>query len=201
MEQRSLVWRLALLAPLVLGVSSSAMAQSPDRSVAIRIETTLGNIDAELDSARAPVTVANFLRYVDARLFDRASFFRVVRADNQPNDSVRIEVIQGGIAQERRAEGFAPIPLERTNATTLVHAGGTLSMARGGPDSATDQFFITLGAQPELDFGGRRNRDGQGFAAFGRVTQGMDVARAIQALPATGQTLITPVVIVRIIRR
>lgn len=201
MGQRSLVRRLSLLAPLLLGVGSSAIAQSPARSVAIRIETTRGSIDAELDSARAPVTVANFLRYVDARLFDQGSFFRVVRTDNQPNDSVRIEVIQGGIARERRAEGFPPIPLERTNATTLLHTDGTLSMARGGPDSATDQFFITLGAQPELDFGGRRNRDGQGFAAFGRVTQGIGIARAIQAQSANGQTLAAPVAIVRIVRR
>ena len=183
-------------APVQAGASRAGLSLVP-----IRIETTVGNIDAELDSARAPATVANFLRYVDARLYDNGSFFRVVRMDNQPNDSVRIEVIQGGIAKEHRAEGFPAIALERTSVTSLRHVDGTLSMARGGPDSATDQFFIVFGSQPELDFGGRRNKDGQGFAAFGRVTKGLDVARIIQSGAANAQTLVAPITITRIARR
>lgn len=186
----------------LLTLSAGALsAQGTSGMIPIRIETSAGVIDAALDSAHAPITVTNFLRYVDAKLYDQGSFFRVVRPDNQPNDSVRIEVIQGGIAKEKRAEGFPAIPLERTSVTSLRHVDGTLSMARGGPDSATDQFFITFGPQPELDFGGRRNKDGQGFAAFGRVTRGLDVARAIQRGEASAQALVAPVTIVRIVRQ
>lgn len=191
---------MRLIFLLSLSLAASAQAQVPAGVVAIRIETSAGVIEADLDSTRAPATVTNFLRYVGASLYDGGSFFRTVRPDNQPNDSVRIEVIQGGIAAARRSQGYPAIGLERTSVTGLRHGDGTLSMARGGPDSATDQFFITINSQPELDFGGRRNRDGQGFAAFGRVTSGMDVVRAIQAGAATGQTLAAPVTIVRISR-
>lgn len=186
---------------IALAFTPMVGAQSPVTTIPIRITTQLGDIEAELDSAHAPVTVANFLRYVDAHLFDAGSFFRTVRMDNQPSDSVKIEVIQGGIAREKRAQGFPPIPLERTRETGLRHVEGALSMARGGPNTATDQFFIVLGDQPELDFGGRRNRDGQGFAAFGRVTKGLDVVRHIQEQHASGQSLSAPVMIVSITRR
>ncbi|MEP6730201.1 MAG: peptidylprolyl isomerase [bacterium] len=190
-----------ILALFAVALASSASAQQPAKPIPIVIETQLGVIEAELDSANAPITVTNFLRYIDARLFDDGSFFRAVTLANQPNDSVRIEVIQGGIASVKRAQGFPPIPLERTSGTHLHHADGTLSMARGGPDTGTNQFFITIGEQPSLDFGGHRNPDGQGFAAFGRVTRGMDIVRKIQAQPANGQTLVSPVVVLRIARR
>ena len=92
---------------------------------------------------------------------------------------------------------FRPIPLERTSATKLTHSDGVVSMARGEPDTARDQFFICIGNQPELDFGGKRNRDGQGFAAFGRVVRGMDVVRKIQSAPAEAQNLTPPIRIIR----
>jgi peptidyl-prolyl cis-trans isomerase A (cyclophilin A) len=79
-----------------------------------------------------------------------------------------------------------PIQQETTAQTGLKHLDGTISMARLEPGSATSEFFICVGDQPELDFGGKRYADGQGFAAFGRVTQGMEVVRAIQALPSGG---------------
>lgn len=186
---------------LMLAVTLSVPANGQASRIPIAIETTLGRIEAELDSARAPGTVVNFLRYVDRGLYDAGSFFRVVTPVNQPNDSVRIEVIQGGISQAKRAERFAAIALERTSVTGLKHVDGTLSMARGGPDTATDNFFVVIGAQPSLDYGGHRNLDGQGFAAFGTVTKGMEVVRAIQQQPATGQALTTPVVILKIVRR
>jgi peptidyl-prolyl cis-trans isomerase A (cyclophilin A) len=190
-----------LIPLLIVLAATGSRAQQSARPIPILIATSLGDIEAELDSARAPVTVSNFLRYVDGHLFDSGSFFRTVTPTNQPNDSVRIEVIQGGMPREKRASGFPAIPLERTSLTGLHHGDGTLSMARGGPDTATDQFFVTIGEQPALDFGGRRNPDGQGFAAFGRVTKGMDIVRRIQAQPANGQALITPVAILRIARR
>jgi peptidyl-prolyl cis-trans isomerase A (cyclophilin A) len=171
-------------------------------SVAVRLETALGAIDLEVDLARAPVSAANFLRYVDAGRYDGARFHRTVTRvpDNQPDKSVKIEVIQAGVAAERSAADFAPIVLERTRDTGLAHGDGCLSMARDGPDTATSDFFLCIGAQPDLDFGGRRNPDGQGFAVFGRVVAGMDVVRAIHRSPATEQTLTPPVAILRAYR-
>lgn len=109
-------------------------------------------------------------------------------------------MIQASVAPAREKDDFAPIVIERTDVTGLHHGDGTLSMARGGPNTATSSFFITIGDQPELDAGGKRNADGQGFAAFGRVTAGMEVVRAIQRAPAVGQVLTPPVRIVNIAR-
>jgi len=188
---------LAALA-LVAGLASPARAQAG--IVRIFIETSAGRIEAELDSAHAPVSVANFLRYVDAHRYDSGRFHRTVTLQNQPNNDVKIEVIQGGVNQGLERTGWAPVPLERTSLTGLKHLDGTLSMARAGPDTATSDFFICIGPQPELDFAGKRNADGQGFAAFGRVTKGMEFVRAIQRSPADGQALRPPVTIMRIAR-
>ena len=100
--------------------------------------------------------------------------------DNQPDSPVKIEVIQAGVNADRAKDGFPAIPIERTSVTGLRHTDGAISMARGQPDSATSGWFICINDQPSLDFGGARNPDGQGFAAFGRVVQGMDVVRKIQ---------------------
>ena len=164
------------------------------------IETEAGDIHVTLEDERAPGTVANFLRYVDAGMYDSGRFHRVVRMDNQPDDAIRIEVIQGGVNLERMTENGAPIPLERTSVTGLRHRDGTISMARFRPDTAVSDFFICIGDQPELDFGGMRNPDGQGFAAFGQVTRGMDVVRTIQSGVTDGQTLIFPARIISIRR-
>lgn len=162
------------------------------------IETTLGDIVIELNSEAAPITSGNFLRYVDGGAYSGGTFYRTVRLDNQPNDEIRIEVIQAGANAD--TQRFAPIPLERTNETGMLHLDGTVSMARGGPDSATHAIFICIGDQPSLNFGGRRNPDGQGFAAFGQVISGMDVVRQIQSGAAREQTLIDPIVIERVSR-
>ena len=177
---------------LLLLLASAPAAPSPARVV---LQTALGEIELEVDAARAPATAANFLRYVDAGHYDGGRFHRTVKPDNQPGQKVRIEVVQAGVSPSREKDGFAPIALERTTATGLTHADGTLSMARDGPDTATSDFFICIGAQPELDFGGRRNPDGQGFAAFGRVVRGMDLVKRIQAAPADGQALRPPITI------
>src|SRR5205085_6410796 len=108
---------------------------------------------------------------------------------------------QAGIDPDRAKDEFAPIKLERTRDTKLSHTDGVLSMARDGPDTATSDFFLCIGDQPELDFGGKRNPDGQGFAAFGRVVKGMDVVKKIQAEKADKQTLEPPVKIVKIARK
>jgi peptidyl-prolyl cis-trans isomerase A (cyclophilin A) len=156
-------------------------------------------MEVEVDTVRAPVTGQNFLRYVDQGSYRGGRFHRTVRPDNQPDDRVKIEVIQGG-PDSLRVKDFPPIKLERTSETGLAHRDGTISMARDGPDTATSDFFICLGDQPELDFGGKRNPDGQGFAAFGRVVRGMDVARQIQTARAQGQRLIPPIEIIDITR-
>ena len=161
------------------------------------IETEAGEIEVEVDTVRAPTTAANFLKYVDSGFYDGGRFHRTVKPDNQPNNDVKIEVIQAGASAARVRELFPAIPLERTSATKLTHSDGVVSMARAEPDTARDQFFICIGNQPELDFGGKRNRDGQGFAAFGRVVRGMDVVRKIQSAPADGQNLTPPIRIVR----
>ena len=178
----------------------SATHASSQGTVRVTVQTELGNIELAIDSARAPVTAANFLRYVDGGRYEGGRFHRTVTPDNQPNNEVKIEVIQWSPAPRGDRERIPPIELERTNKTGLRHLDGTISMARGGPDTATGDVFICIGDQPELDFGGKRNADGQGFAAFGRVTGGMDIVRRIQKSPANGQSLAPPVRIINIVR-
>ncbi len=170
--------------------STGASGQALPR---VRIDTELGAIEIEIDTARAPATGANFLRYLEVGLYRGGAFHRTVTLANQPDNPIKIEVIQASADTARRNEYFPPIALERTTATGVKHLAGAISMARTGPDTARDQFFICLTDQPELDFGGKRNPDGQGFAAFGRVVSGMATVRAIQARPADGQRL-TPTV-------
>jgi peptidyl-prolyl cis-trans isomerase A (cyclophilin A) len=162
-------------------------------AVRVLIETELGEIEVEVDAVRAPVTAENFLRYVDSGHYDGGQFHRTVTPDNQPDNDVKIEVVQASVAEAKDSEDREPIPLERTTTTGLSHRDGAISMARGGPDSATLSFFLCIGDQPELDFGGKRNPDGQGFAAFGRVVSGMDVVRKVQASPREEQRLTPPV--------
>jgi peptidyl-prolyl cis-trans isomerase A (cyclophilin A) len=194
---------------VLLVVSSTALAAAPKKAakpekappVRVVLQTEKGELELELDAARAPITVRNFLAYVDAGLYGGGVFHRTVKPDNQPNNAVKIEVIQGGAHPTREAELLPPIPLERTSVTGLKHLDGTISMARDTPDTAQGDFFVCIGAQPELDFGGKRNPDGQGFAAFGRVVKGLDVVRAIQQAPASGQQLTPPIKILRASRK
>lgn len=173
-----------------LGLGAFLTMSGGAAEVRVSIETEAGTIEVALDAERAPSTVANFLRYVDAGRYDGGQFHRTVRTnpDNQPQSAVKIDVIQGGVNPDSKAQDFAPIPLERTSATGLRHRDGTISMARMEPDSATSDFFVCVGDQPELDFGGKRNPDGQGFAAFGTVTAGMDVVRRIHRSPASASS-------------
>jgi peptidyl-prolyl cis-trans isomerase A (cyclophilin A) len=168
--------------------------------VAVRLETSLGSIVLAIDTAHAPVTSANFLKYVDGGFYDGGRFHRATRPDNYtpaPPNRPMMEIIQGGINPDRRASALPPIPLERTSVTGLKHVRGTVSMARGAAaDTATSDIFILLDDQPSLDFGGKRFDDGQGGAAFGRVISGMDVVRKIQQQPVQGQNLTPPVPIV-----
>ncbi len=167
----------------------------------VLIQTTMGDIEVELDATKAPRTVANFLHYVHQGLLADGAFHRSVRLDNQPNDTVKIEVIQAAANPARESSFLDPIPLERTRDTGILHRDGTISMARDAdPDSGRDHFFLCIGDQPELDFGGKRNPDGQGFAAFGQVISGMDVVKKIHQSAVDGQSLNPPIRIQRAIR-
>ncbi|MEI7900520.1 MAG: peptidylprolyl isomerase [bacterium] len=168
---------------------------------AVLIQTELGDIEVELFAKQAPATVTNFLYYVHQGLYSDGSFFRTVTMSNQPSDTVKIQVVQIEANQARGSEFLPPVPLERTRDTGLRHRDGSLSMARSEPDSACDSFSICIGDQPELDFGGKRNPDGQGFAVFGKVVKGMEVVRKIHARTADGQKLNPPLLIQRAIRR
>jgi peptidyl-prolyl cis-trans isomerase A (cyclophilin A) len=199
------------------------VSEQTQETVDVVIETPMGNITVRLEAAKAPITTSNFLSYVDRGFYDGGRFHRTVRLDNQsnaglkidvtdlgiadtggtkplPNDQIPIEVIQGGINPARKAEQGPPILLERTSVTGLSHRDGTISMGRTTADTAVSDFFICINDQPELDFGGRRNVDGQGFAAFGQVIAGMDFVRAIQTAPSEGQSLTPPVPITRVSR-
>ena len=203
--------RLELNARLVVDPRQPVPTKEGDRvtglragEVLVRLETPLGAIDLAIDTARAPITAANFLKYVDGGFYDGGRFHRATRPDNYtpaPPDRPMMEIIQGGINPARRADGFPAIPLERTSVTGITHVRGVVSMARGtGADTARSDFFILLDTQPSLDFGGRRFEDAQGGAAFGRVVSGLEVVRAIQQQPVKGQSLTPPVPILKAYR-
>jgi len=181
-------------------LTSSALPGRPEQADShVLIKTGIGDIVVELFDKQAPVTVANFLAYVDQGLFKGASFYRVVRLDNQPRSSVKIEVIQGGLGAGG-GKALPPILHETTDRTGIRHRDGTVSMPRDKPGTASSEFFICVNDQPELDFMGLRNPDGRGFAAFGRVVQGMDVVRSIQRLKDKDQMLETSVPILSVLR-
>lgn len=192
---------LALATSLLLSLAATpATGEPPDANpggARVVLETALGEIELFVDVEHAPITARNFLRYAEDGGYDGGRFHRTVTPENQADRKVKIDVIQAGVPPEREKLDRPPIPLERTRDTGLAHVDGALSMARDTPDSATSDFFICVGAQPSLDFGGARNPDGQGFAAFGRVVRGMDVVRKIWRSPAKGQALEPPVGIVR----
>jgi peptidyl-prolyl cis-trans isomerase A (cyclophilin A) len=205
--------KTALTALAVLLLSAPVHGQGlKEGEVLVRLETALGNIDIAVDAKHAPITAANFLKYVDGKFYDGGQFHRATRPDNYtpaPPDRPAMAIVQARINPERRREGFDAIPLERTSVTGLKHVAGTISMARGAEaDTARSDFFICLDDQPSLDFGGKRFEDGQGGAAFGRVVNGMDVVRKIQQQPTNDkgetamarQSLMPPIVITRLAR-
>ena len=157
------------------------------------IETEKGDIKFEVYPEKAPITVSNFRRYVEQAEFEGASFYRVVTMQNQPVNPVKIEVIQGDFTGEEHY--FPVIEHETTDITGLSHKDGTVSMGRFEVGTTAAEFFICINDQPELDFGGKRNPDGQGFAAFGQVLEGMDVVKAIQAGEVDKQMLKERVII------
>lgn len=165
--------RAFVVLPLLMATPALA---SGDRRVRVRMTTDLGVILLELRPDKAPITTANFLRYLDRGLWKGATFYRTVGPQNDHNPA-GISVIQGGLDKDDAPLGG--IAHETTALSGLTHVDGAISMARDAPGTAGADFFICLGANPALDFGGKRNPDGQGFAVFGRVVDGMPVVRAI----------------------
>lgn len=165
---------LPLLALLFLAaVPAEAQRGPPPATVRVALNTSAGTITLALDARRAPVTTANFLAYVDQRRFDGTSFYRAARTPGARGRGF----IQGGIRRTAR-RALPQIAHEPTSRTGLRHLDGTISMARMAPGTAMGDFFIIVGgAMPAMD----ARRGDPGFAAFGRVAGGMDVARRILA--------------------
>ena len=155
----------------------------------IVIKTPFGEIIAELYAKKAPITVGNFLSYIKQNRYDDCHFYRVVHQENQPENKIRIEVIQGGLGFDKHPLELKPIEHETTHKSGITHKNGTISMARLEPGTASSEFFICINNQPELDYGGNRNPDGQGFAAFGQVLEGLDILEKIQKLDSKNQIL------------
>lgn len=188
-----------LLFIALIALSIYSRGQNPQ----VIISTEVGDITVEIYSDKAPITANNFLAYVDTGKYKNlATFYRVVRYNNQPESSSKIEVIQGGYCEDSTIERlqFTPIKHETTQATGILHKNGVISMARLEPGTASSEFFICIGRQPGLDYHGDRNPDAQGFAAFGKVIKGMDIVRKIQRMKDKDQYLIKPVKINNITR-
>ena len=209
---------LPVLMALALQHGSGAAQTTPGSLPVVVLETELGNIEIQINTGHAPITAANFLRYVDSGFYNGGEFHRAVRPDNEIRKDAPIQVVQARINPARLNEAFPPIPIETTDVTGLKHLDGTVSMARDvtltrpGPNTATNQFFICIGDQPSLNREGNRSPDHMGFAAFGRVIEGMNVVRQIQASPtpkdtpgntfvAQGQSLVPTIKIKRAYRK
>ncbi len=182
------------VAATLAGCASLGAGETGPRVV---LDTDAGRMVVALDVERAPLSVCNFLSYVTDGHYDGGGFFRsVVRGTNTANPNP-IDVIQAATPRGADDTLRPPIPLERTRDTGLSHVAGAISMARDGPDTATSSFFIVTHDTPSLDFGGARNPDGQGFAAFGRLIEGLAVARRIQMSPADAEEQLTPPIMIR----
>ena len=187
-----------MLAALALAARCPRAAPGAVRT---RVETEAGAFVVEVDPEVAPITVAHYLAHVDRQLLDGGAVYRIVTLANQaPETRHKIEVVQASVSPAWQEKDWAPVAMESTRDTGLRHLDGVVSMARDAPDTATSDFFVCIGDQPELDFGGGRNPDGLGFAAFGRVVEGMDVVRALHARGEADQYLAQPIR-VRSVRR
>ena len=204
MKHRFLVAALLVFAaPAFAQASSPPAVETPaprEDLVPVAIDTSLGRIVIALDRGRAPITTANFLHYVDSHRFDGETFYRA-------NHTGGGGLIQAGVRSDAR-KLFAPIAHEPTNQTGLHNVAGAISMANSGPGTARADFFILLSDMPGLDANGPGG-DANGFAAFGHVIEGMDVAKKISEAPVSptkgegamkGEMLDPPVKIVKAAR-
>ena len=210
MKKCSTFFALVIIASSITFPIFSLQANSSQRAPVIVLETTLGDIGIEVYPDKAPLSANSFLEAADKGLFNhnQGAFYRVVHKGNDIH-SPNIGVIQGGIIDP--TQSLPLIGHETTRQTGLLHKDGTVSLARGKDSSGSGStFFICIGDQPTLDYGGTRYLDGRGFAAFGTVIQGMDIVRRIQRMkthapatdnPYTQQRLVKPVTILRAYRK
>src|SRR5688572_3380689 len=168
----------------------------------IEIQTQLGDIEVELYPDQAPKTVKAFLSYVKAGYYNNSTFYRVLNDENQPSNAPKAELIQGGLYKSKSKvhDTLSGIPHETTQQTHIQHKRGVISLARLAPGTATSEFFICLADQPGFDFGGENNPDKQGYAAFGKVTKGMDVVIKIYNQREADQSFDPPVPIYNIVQ-
>ncbi len=175
--------RRAILTAAAAAAGTRAFAQPAAPAPALPrvvLTTQAGAIILELAADKAPITCANFLRYVDAKRFDGASFYRALKLLADPLTGL----VQGGVKNDP-AKSFPPIAHESTAVTGLSHRDGAVSMARYAPGTATSEFFICVGDIVSLDADPSASGDNAGFAAFGRVAAGLDVARTILTSPVS----------------
>ncbi|USI72750.1 peptidylprolyl isomerase [Sphingomonas morindae] len=183
---------IARLPLLLLAAGALAGAQLPPAAPApappapppgppptlVTLVTDQGPVVIALDSSKAPVTSANFLRYVDQHRFDGSSFYRAVKV------APGYGLVQGGVRNAPK-KVLPPIRHEPTSTTGLTHKDGTISMARAAPGTASGDFFIVIGDIPSMDADPSKPGDNQGFAAFGQVVQGMDLMRHLLDAPVS----------------
>ena len=199
--------RIALLisafaaAPVSAQVPAPAEVTAPAEDVVpVAFETGLGRIIIAVDRGHAPVSSANFLKYVDQHRYDGETFYRAMKVGDGG-------LIQGGVTSDTK-KLLAPVAHEPTDKTGLKHVAGAISLANAGPGTARADFFILLSDIPGLDAGGEGG-DTNGFAVFGRVTEGMDVVKKIFEAPVSptkgkgimkGQMLEPPIKILKAAR-
>lgn len=184
----------SLLLMLMLGCS-----QQHNKDPHVIIESKMGTIEIELYAEKATKTVKAFLNNVEAGVYDNSSFYRVLKTEELPSD-FNTGIIQAGIWQSNKMKSSKFIEHESTNKTGLSHKDGIVSMARTDTGTASTEFFICIGDQSPLDSGRRGSKDGQGFAAFGKVVKGMSVVRKIQGQKSMGDHFITKIDIMKIKR-
>lgn len=196
MKLFTLFYALGLAAPVLAQDVAPAL---PAATVKVTLTTTQGPVVLELEKDRAPLTTANFLRYVDQKRLDGTSFYRAVRAPNAPE----LGLVQFGTRNDPKRT-LSPVAHEPTSKTGLSHKSGVISLARNAPGTGAGDFFIVIGDTPSLDANPAAPGDNQGFAAFGHVSEGMDVLQRILGAPTDpakgegvmkGQFLAAPVVI------
>lgn len=179
---------LLMGAGLMLAPLGQAHGDEPRPDTAVRLSTDQGDVVIGIFARKAPASSEAFLAEAKSGNYDGGGFFRTVRQGND-NSEPNIEVVQAGVSEAAGAKDRAPIAHEDTGRTGLRHVDGAVSLPRAAIGTTTAaSFFVSIGDQPALDFGGKRNPDGQGFAVFGRVICGMDVVRKIHGLSAEGES-------------
>jgi peptidyl-prolyl cis-trans isomerase A (cyclophilin A) len=198
--------KLLLIGAVVLATAARSQEVASDAPapevVKVVMHTALGDIHLDIEKGRAPITAGNFLRYVDQKRFDNIVFYRAMKLDEEG----KYGLVQGGLRGDPKRV-YPAIAHEPAATTGLSHVNGAISMAQAKPGTATADFFIIIGDLVSLD--GKNTPEDPGYAVFGRVTEGMDVVKAIMVLPRSetagegvmqGQMLSEPVKVLTVRR-